>query len=264
LNLLVANCILCNNMFSFTNFLFWIVFPFLVPQALYVRRTAPRFRPAGGPSAGSVGKGGQTRLLAIGDSIIAGVGASGFSKALVGQTAAALATSQNRCVEWQAFGVSGYNSKDVLDRLVPKLPGVPFDYIIVSVGVNDITGLTSLRTWRRNLSLLLAKLEAHSPKALIAVAGMPPLHGFPLLPQPLRAAFGMRGRSFDEVARQVTNSRQNSRHIPLDFEPEPKKFAADGYHPSEESYTEFGCHMANELLTMGAMRKAFQKQRGLR
>jgi lysophospholipase L1-like esterase len=80
-------------MFSLSNFIFWIVFPFLVPQALYVRKTAPRFAPAHGPAEGSVGEGEQTRLLAIGDSIIAGVGASAFSKALVGQTASALATS---------------------------------------------------------------------------------------------------------------------------------------------------------------------------
>jgi len=261
--LLIADCILCNRMFSLSNFIFWIVFPFLVPQALYVRKTAPRFAPAHGPAEGSVGEGEQTRLLAIGDSIIAGVGASAFSKALVGQTASALATAQNACVAWQALGASGYNSKDVLERLVPKLPGVAFDYIIVSVGVNDITGLTSIRNWRRNLSLLLAKLEAHSPNAMIAVAGMPPLHGFPLLPQPLRATFGMRGRSFDEVAREVTSSCQNSRHVPLDFEPNPRKFADDGYHPSEESYTEFGRYMANELQAMRVTKKMFQKQRGL-
>ncbi|MGI9233945.1 MAG: SGNH/GDSL hydrolase family protein [Woeseiaceae bacterium] len=230
------------------NLLFWVIFPFLVPQALYVRRIAPRFAPAAGPAEGLVGDGKQTRLLAIGDSIIAGVGASEMRKSLVGQTATALATSRNCRVSWQALGVSGYNSTRVLERLVPELPGVSFDYIIVSVGVNDITGLTSIRKWRRNLSLLLGKLRAHSPNAVIAVAGMPPLHGFPLLPQPLRAAFGLRGRSFDEVARKVSERQHNSIHIPLDFEPDPNKFAPDGYHPSEEGYSEFGRHMADKLL----------------
>ncbi len=235
-------------MFSIYNLIFWIGFPFLVPQALYVRRTAPRIAPAGGPSAGLVGDGKPTRLLAIGDSIIAGVGASELSKALVGQTATALATSQECCVSWQALGVSGYDSTKVLEQLVPELPGTSFDYIIVSVGVNDITGLTSIRKWRRNLSLLLGKLQAHSPNGVIAVAGMPPMHGFPLLPQPLRAAFGMRGRLFDEVARKVVVKQQNSLHVPLDFEPDPGKFAPDGYHPSEESYAEFGRHLADRLL----------------
>ena len=235
------------------NLLFWIAFPFLVPQALYVRRTAPRFAPAGGPSEGSVGNGKQVHLLAIGDSIIAGVGASKLSKALVGQTAKALADSRNCRVSWRAHGVSGYDSTRILERVVPALPDVPFDYIIVSVGVNDVTGLTTIRKWRRNLSLLLRRLRTHSPNALVAVAGIPPLHGFPLLPQPLRAAFGIRGRAFDEVARTVVNDKTNARHIPLDFEPSQARFAPDGYHPSEEGYVQFGRHMADGLLAMDAV-----------
>lgn len=228
--------------------LFWGVLPFLLPQALYVRKFAPRFAPAGGPSQGSSGQGRQTRLLAVGDSIIAGVGATELSNALVGQTAKALSTSLDCRVSWQALGVSGYDSTKVLNQLVPKLPDVAADYIILSVGVNDVTGLTTLRNWRQNLSLLLDKLHAHSPNAAIAVAGLPPLHEFPLLPQPLRATFGMRARALDGVVRKVVEKRPNSVHMPVDFEPSPQKFAPDGYHPSEEGYAEFGQYMAEGLL----------------
>jgi len=234
-------------MFHLRNALFWIVFPLLIPQALYVRKTAPRFSPAGGPSTGSVGDGEPRRLLAIGDSIIAGVGASTLSKALVGQTAVAIAESQNCQVRWQALGVSGYDSAKILNHLVPKLPTKPVDFIIVSVGVNDITGLTTLFKWRKNYATLLHKLHRHSPDAHIAVAGMPPLHGFPLLPQPLRAVFGMRARSFEHVTRQLANEHPYVRHVPVDFDPDPAKFAGDGYHPSEESYREFGRGMAEGL-----------------
>lgn len=232
--------------------LFWLAFPFLVPQALYVRRTAPRFAPAAGSPDGSVGEGEQIRLLAVGDSIIAGVGAAELTRALVGQTATAIASSRNCHVSWHAFGRSGYDSAKILDRIVPVLPSAAFDYIIVSVGVNDITGLTPIRAWRRNLALLLRELRTRSPDALIAVAGIPPLHGFPLLPQPLRAVFGMRGRAFEEVALQVVGNCENVLHVPLDFEPDPSRFAPDGYHPSEASYAVFGRHMADRLLTMEA------------
>ena len=221
-----------------------------------MRRTAPRFAPAGGPTEGSTGSGETARLLAIGDSIIAGVGASELSKALVGQTAAALAASRNCRVSWRALGISGLNSAKVLEQLVPELPRVAFDYIIVSIGVNDITGLTSIRQWRQNLATLLDRLRANSPDALIAVSGMPPLHGFPLLPQPLRATFGMRARVFDEVAREVVAKHPNALHVPVEFDPHPDKFAADGYHPSEESYAEFGRHMAEGLLAMAATNAA--------
>lgn len=232
------------------NVLFWGLLPFLLPQALYVRRTAPRFEPAGGPAEGSTGHGRRVRLLAIGDSIIAGVGATELSGALVGRTAEALARSLSCRVEWQALGVSGYKSTMVLDTLVPQLPDYAADFVIVSVGVNDITGLTSMTTWRRNMSLLLEKLRTHSPGAAIAVAGMPPMHAFPLLPQPLRATIGMRARSFDAVVSDVAAGRPGSVHVPLDFEPDPEEFAPDGYHPSEKSYVEYGRHMADGLLSI--------------
>lgn len=238
------------------NLWFWLAFPFLVPQALYVRKTAPRFASACGPAAGSVGSGEPVQLLAIGDSIVAGVGASKLSAALVGQTATALADLRGCRVSWRALGVSGYDSARVLECIVPELPDVAFDYVIVSVGVNDVTGLTALRAWRRNLSLLLAELQAHSPGALVAVAGLPPLHGFPLLPQPLRAAFGMRGRALDEVAIEVMRGLERAMHVPLDFEPDPAGFAPDGYHPSEASYTKFGRHMAEMLVAMEARSRA--------
>lgn len=230
------------------NVVFWGSVPFLFPQALYVRKTAPRFPPAGGPPAGTSGNGEERRLLAIGDSIVAGVGASELPKALVGQTAVALSSSLDSRVSWQAIGVSGYNSSKVLARLVPKLPDVAADFIIVSVGVNDVTSLTTIPTWRTNLSLLLDKLQTHSPDARIAVAGMPPLHGFPLIPQPLRTVFGLRGRSFEESTREVVDRVSGAVHVPVDFEPGPDRFAGDGYHPSEASYAEFGRHMADALL----------------
>ena len=162
------------------NLLFWILFPFLIPQALYVRQTAPRFAPAEGPTRGSTGYGKPVRLLAIGDSIIAGVGASTLEKALVGQTARALSNEDGLQVDWLALGESGHNSRDLINLKLPKLPEESFDYVIVSVGVNDNTSLTLLRNWRRNMTRIVEQLHTHSPDAVIAIAGMPPMHGFPL------------------------------------------------------------------------------------
>jgi lysophospholipase L1-like esterase len=234
------------------NLLFWLALPLLLPQALYVRKTATRSPPAGGPSEGRNGAGEPIKLLAIGDSIVAGVGASELSKALVGRTAAALAELLQQAVAWKALGVSGYNSTRVLQLLVPQLPDNNVDYVIVSVGVNDITGLTTLRRWRDNMSTLLDRLASHSPNATIAVAGMPPMHSFPLLPQPLRATFGLRAKAFDAALLEVIDRHPNAVHIPLDFEPEPEEFAPDGYHPSEASYIEFGHQVAAKLIAANA------------
>ncbi len=214
--------------------------PFAAPQGLRVRRTAPRFAAAEGTPRGCVGRGQPLRLLAIGDSIIAGVGAATVDEALPGRVAQALAQRLDREIQWSAVGRIGATAATVQARLMPRLPAEAFDVIVVSVGVNDVTGLCRTHRWRSDLATLLDGLRAHSPEALMVVAGLPPLHGFPLLPQPLRFLFGMHARTFDAVAEHEVSRRPGCLYVPTRFEPRPELFAADGYHPSPASYQEWG------------------------
>lgn len=228
--------------------IFWGLFPFVIPQALWVRQTAPRFAAAGGEREGVTGAGRDYRLIAIGDSIIAGVGAGTLDNALVGQTAKALADRLHGRIHWQAIGKIGVDAGSTVQRLVPKLPDSSADFFIVSIGVNDVTSLSRLSTWLENIRQLLAALQQHSPQAVIAFAGLPPLKDFPLLPQPLRALFGMRAESLDRAARQALARHPTAIHVPVAFDPDPEKFAADGFHPSEVGYQEFGQAMATAIV----------------
>lgn len=229
------------------SFIFWGLLPFILPQAFYVRKTAPRFSGAAGPRTGVTGSGKNYNLIAIGDSIIAGVGATTLAKALVGQTAEKLSILLDCKITWEAIGSIGAISHQVIERLVPQLPQEQPDFMVLSVGVNDVTSLSSAAKWRQHLAKLLGALDAYAPAAIIAVAGIPPLKGFPILPQPMRALFGIRGETFDRVAREEILRHENTVHVPLDFEPEPHMFSADGFHPSEESYQEFGGMMAEGM-----------------
>lgn len=227
---------------------FWLLFPFVIPQAIKVRRNAPRFADATGPTQGTVGAGRNYRLLAIGDSIISGVGATRLSKALVGQTSLALADALDCRIAWTARGRTGATSRALLDELGANGFPTEADFIVLNVGVNDVTSLATLSSWKRNLTELLRLTSEHSPDAIIAVAGIPPLGGFPLLPQPMRALFGMRGRSFDSVARRVVAEFPQAVFLPIEFDTRPEKFAPDGYHPSEDGYREFGQAAADRIL----------------
>jgi lysophospholipase L1-like esterase len=227
--------------------LFWGALPFVMPQALYVRMFAPRFPPAAGPTFGSSGRGRPLRLIGIGDSIIAGVGAGRLRDALIGQTARALAANLQARVRWSALGRNGANSRIVIQRLLPELPPDRADVFVLSVGVNDVTSLTRITDWRKNVDQLLCSLRAHSPHSFIAVAGLPPMHEFPLLPEPLRVILGMRARTLDETLRDVVVAADNSIFIDLDFDASPEKFADDGYHPSVYGYREYGETMARRI-----------------
>ena len=232
---------------AFRSLLFWGSLPVLLPQAIGVRRSAPRFAGAGGPNKGAVGSGPSRRLLAIGDSIIAGVGASDFSTALVGWAAHQLSASLGYQIDWAAHGRIGASSQEVLQDLPRQLDDGAADFIMLSVGVNDITSLSRVSTWTQNLDAILHALRRHSPRAPIAVAGIPPLRSFPLLPQPLRAISGVRAAEFDAVARRVVGNHPLAVYVPVGFDLQPDEFSADGFHPSEKSYQKFGCEVARGL-----------------
>ena len=224
--------------------LFWLSMPLMLPQAIALRRRAPRFAAAAGATAGSIGSGRDVSLLAIGDSIVAGVGARRLSLALVGQTALALSEAEDVCVAWQSIGKSGMTTQRFLDTRLDTLPAEVPDYIIVSIGVNDVTSLSSLGQWRRNLRALFDDLTQRYPGSLIVLAGIPPLRGFPLLPEPLRRWIGIRGEMFDAASRELIRHYEHVHHVPIEFETDPKNFADDGFHPNEASYEVFGREMA--------------------
>ena len=227
-----------------------MLLPLSVPQGLLLRRNAPRFPPAAGPHTGSAGEGEVLSLLAIGDSIIAGVGAATVAQALPGQVARALAQQSGRRVRWHAAGKTGLDAREVRRDLVPALPAVPFDAIVVSVGVNDVTSLKRSWRWRADLSALLDALHAHSPRAAVALMGVPPLGSFPLLRPPLRTALGLRAQSFDAIAADIVTRRERTAHIALGPDLRPEKFSADGYHPSAASYAELGDHVAAAIMPL--------------
>ncbi len=230
------------------NLVFWGLFPFALPQAIRTRKSALRLPPPACATSGICrspqSSGTPLRVLAIGDSVIRGVGVDQLRDAYVGQAVDALSTRLSRPVDWAVLGRSGARAEHLLNEYLPALPAMPADVILLSVGVNDITGMTALRTWRKRVALLLDKLQEHSPSAVIGVAGIPPLGEFPLLPEPLRFASGQRGLAFDAALAKVVAARSKAVHMRIDFDGRPGAFCADGFHPSKISYQRFGQQIA--------------------
>ncbi|MEM1249646.1 MAG: SGNH/GDSL hydrolase family protein [Acidobacteriota bacterium] len=227
---------------------FWLSSPILLLQGRSVRRRAPRFPGAEGPDRGRFGERGQTlRLLGLGDSIVAGVGAPTLSVSMVG-TAARLASERfEACVAWQSLGEIGARAKQVRRTAEAlEIDDTP-DFVVLSVGVNDVTGAARTGAWRRDLRDLLDTLRSRFPESTIIFAGLPPLGGFPLLPNPLRTLLGWRARWFDEVARREIEQRANAVFVPIDFETTRRAFSEDGFHPSAASHLEFGQAIAEGL-----------------
>ena len=116
----------------------YALFPVMLSQAFALRRHALTLVPAAGPPAGGIGRGDSLHFLAIGDSIVAGVGARRVERSTVVHVARFLSGRLAREINWHAAGIIGAGARRVRRDAVPQLPPHPFDAILLSVGVNDV------------------------------------------------------------------------------------------------------------------------------
>lgn len=233
---------------------FWGCLPVAAWQGLALRKTALRLPPPPGECHGLYGQTPQNRfskplrLLALGDSIIAGIGAANQQQALPAQLAQSLARLTRQAVSWKAVGTSGANSADLLAMLQELQEPAP-DLVLVSIGVNDVTGLHSTRIWQNNLQQLCQRMGSRWPAALIVFAGLPPMQKFPLPPQPLRYCLGLRAAELDRIVASLIDTQAGMLHIPTLIDPAEHDFCADGFHPSGSAYAVWGEQLAELIVT---------------
>lgn len=208
--------------------------PLLLVQGRRVRRTVPELPEAAGAREGASGSGPRLRLLIVGDSAAAGVGARTQDEALSGRLAVALAPTFR--VQWKLLAFTGATTADMLAHL-RQTPSETFDVVITSLGVNDVTGRRSLADWRRQQGELVELLARRFGARQVLLSGLPPMHRFPALPQPLRWYVGSRARDFDRVLAQVAASRPGCEFLALGHEMmDVSAMAGDGFHPGPTIY----------------------------
>lgn len=225
-----------------------LLLPVLLPLALHTRRHALRLPAAAGAQRGLVGAdwpGEPLRLLVLGESTVAGVGAASQEQALVGQLAHALANRQQRPVAWRACGENGITAAQAWERLVPEVVGESADLVLLVFGVNDSTGLSSMRRWQRALSSLAAHFSGGG--ARVAFSAVAPMQHFSALPWLLRSMLGARAAMLDMALRQVA-ADSGAKHCPLQLRFSAEYLAADGYHPSSEGYRVWAEGLAEALI----------------
>lgn len=222
--------------------------PLLLLQGLYVRLITPRLPEAAGARAGVCGAGPALKLLIVGDSAAAGVGAAKQDDALAGQLAAHLAETHR--LEWRLWAKNGYRARDVL-ALLEHNEVEAFDAALTSVGVNDITGLTGRQRWLGQQCRIWRVLREKYGVRRIFVTGLPPMHRFSALPQPLRWVLGQRARRFNrELARAVAGN-PGCVLVDVDFPFEPSYLASDGFHPGPPAYAHWAAHAADAIRAAG-------------
>lgn len=209
--------------------------PVLLPQARWLRRTALRLPEAAGPREGQAGEGDLVlRVLVVGDSAAAGVGVTDQAQALAVQFAQALSTRLAGAVGWQLVAQSGVNTAECA-ALVSQANLRRADVVVTVLGVNDVSSQTSASRFALGLSLLWNDLKQRTGARRIVVCGVPPMHLFPAIPQPLRWYLGRYALGLDRAARRWTE-HDGLGFCPVDWEAKEGFVAADGFHPGPALY----------------------------
>lgn len=228
--------------------LLWTGCLFLAPL-LFIQGVMTRKQALQLPEAAGLRSGGDEGplILVLGDSVVAGVGVATTDQALPAQLAAALTRNTSGAFRWRALGSNGHRLQDVLLALqqVQFLDEKP-DLIVINVGVNDVSKLTSLTRWQLQLTTLVSEVKQKFAVPLVLL-GLPPMHVFPLLPQPLRFALGIRARMLDHSLRRIAGLLPDVFFVGTDIPMQREFMAVDGYHPSAAGVVRWCEGLADEI-----------------
>ncbi len=236
--------------------------PVLFAQGRRLRRDTPRLPDAAPPWSGSVAgpraagasvAGAPLKLLVLGDSTAAGVGAATQDQALPGNLARELHTRLGRGVEWRAVGENGATSRDLTERYLEDATKEPADLVFLSIGANDALGLRSRGAYVRDIRTIIGVLQQANPGVTVIVSSMPGFAQFELLPNPLRWNLFLHSTSLEAGARLAVAA------MPGVFmsSPAPKYtegfFASDLFHPSESGYRDWAAFALDDAAGQAAL-----------
>jgi len=210
-------------------------------QALYAaRRTyvaaeaAPavsgRFGPANGPAL---------RMVVVGDSTAAALGATRTETSVGGRLAAAVAERSGQPVELSSVAFSGARAADLDGQVQRALAGVRPDVAVVLVGANDAIHATPLEAVEQDVGAAVRRLASAGVKVVVGTA--PDLGGGRALPRPLRDIAAWRGRAVADVSERAVRGAGGT---PVDlaaltgpaFRADAGNLSSDLWHPSDAGY----------------------------
>lgn len=225
--------------------------PVVLAQGRRLRRTTPRLPDAARPWEGELAGPDPLRLLVLGDSTAAGVGAPTQQLALPGRLAGALHERTGRGIAWRAVGENGATAHDLCERYLDEALESPADLLFLSVGANDALAMRSARAFAADVRHVLEAFDTANPRAFTLMSSLPVFGRFALLPQPLRTALYRHSLALEGAARAMIAPRPNAL-MSSDPPPYAEDFwASDLFHPSSHGYRDWATWAIDEAWDRG-------------
>jgi lysophospholipase L1-like esterase len=222
-----------------------LLLPLLLRQGGQVRARALRLPEAEGPREGVAGSGKVClRVLIVGDSAAAGVGARHQIQALAGRLSEALAQRMNGAVVWQLIARTGDTTSQSL-RALRTQSLHPADVMVTALGLNDVVAQVPTRVWLSRLEKLNRAAARRAGVQHVVHSGIPPIQAFPLLPNPLRWVLAKDAQRYNQALAEWVKQEPGRSWLPLPMEDEQARsdtgsssvlMAEDGFHPSPALY----------------------------
>jgi lysophospholipase L1-like esterase len=225
--------------------------PLLVWQGATVKRDTPRLPEATGERMGVAGEGEiGLRILVVGDSSAAGVGAETQDEALAKQLAQELAKAGRGAVGWQLVARSGVNAQTALAMLA-SVQLLPADVLVTVLGVNDVIERTRPGEWMRSLDAIHNHARWRAGVHHTVHCAPPRVDLMPIFPQPLRWVLGAGSARLDAALRARLRGARRRTRFALPFDPRVERphdwLAADGFHPNPMLYRRWAEALATHI-----------------
>ncbi|MEM5474551.1 SGNH/GDSL hydrolase family protein [Hoeflea sp. AS60] len=237
----------------------WLLIPLALVKGLGVRKIVPRLPPPRGRPKGQVGNGtAEIRLLIIGDSSAAGVGADRIEDTLGPQLASALNEATGNPVAWRNAGANSAIAAQVRDHVIPHIEERDFTHVIVTVGTNDAKNFVTRSTFKKGFGGLLYAVHARWPEAKVFWSPVVDMPDVPALPASLGFILGLRAQIINKMGAQLCRERNAIAMAPLPVEG-PEGFAIDGFHANALGYRHWAQHIARIIQAEAPATSSSQK-----
>ena len=179
-----------------------------------------------------------TLYVVLGDSTAAGVGAP-YDQGIAVLTAKHL--GESRRVTLHNFAVSGARIRGVLEQQLPSAEALKPDIVLMAVGANDVTHLTSIPSMRKRFREIIDRLRSVNPRVQVVITGSPDMGSPPRIPWLLRGTASLRAKLVNRMFRgeserlNVVLAPIAERTGPL-FRRDRTLFDADRFHPNARGY----------------------------
>ena len=177
--------------------------------------------------------------VAIGDSVVEGIGATNSNRSFASVIASYL-KQYKKSIQYHNLGKRGAPTKDIITNQLDTAIALNPDLITISAGVNDIRILSTPWQFKKDLKTLIDRLEQET-HAEIVINNIPDFSVTPLIPRYSKRIVRFIIRRFNNAMGDVVAS---SRVTLVDLfnltsvfgKQYPEAIADDKFHPSDFGY----------------------------